>query len=377
MGSAALTINTYDIKNHREFTYAEKNENWYRADMLSSMHRSVHLLGEVKNTYFCKKKVGDELWAVSYANDAAKHFIESISAPLQLLRQQYKNHDLSPIFEAFECVSRRIPTNWLDCIKTTHPSISIDKVLRRLNVAARSLCARLGSASNKRKYSDFRRNAQKRFHSIINYFHTCMRKRSNLTVIRIDLHLNNVDPGSSEGIKAITEEQLRSIQSMRDAFLKHTKATLKSGLIGYLDKFEVGLSRGIHIHFIALLDAAIHQRDVTIAKLLGEEWKKKITSGRGNYFNCNARKDIYKYRAIGKISANDPNAIIGLRLIAAYLSLGELYAKAKFPTLFRSLRKGLAPQPANSRGGRPSSHLTEFDIRSLDIRSITRGIKFI
>jgi hypothetical protein len=377
MGDIALLANTFTRINSDDEQRVLKTERFHIAGWLSLMHRSVPRLTNAKGDFFKAKKIKDGLWLAAPTSPAAKIFIRKMSIDFESIKNQYRHHTLSPIFNAFECVARRIPTFWYDYTKSPHPIEYIDRVLRRLNTAARALCARLRSTSNRMHYSDFRRNAQKRFHSIVRYMHACMRKRSNLTVLRLDLHMDEVTASLSKGSDRIPKKQIDEVSRLREKFTHHLKRHFGNGLIGYIGKVEAGADRGLHIHFVIFLDAAKHQQDVSITKALGETWRNIITKGRGNYFNCNAEKCLYKHLAIGKINTNSPESIIGLRFIAAYLSLGELFAKANFPKNFRSLCKGIPPEPSNAKGGRPSSHQPDFDIRTIDMKEATRQIAFI
>lgn len=375
IGGCALRASTCDIQSHETKTVLVIDEKWHRADTLSFIHRTAKQLTSNPTTLFDKKPLRDGLWQIACKTPTAKRFLDAISTPFQSIVDQYHQHQISPIFHSFECVARRIPTPWREIVSTPHTGEVIDRVVRRLNVATKVLVARLKSQRMRSAYSAFRRNAQKGFHSIVGYFQKCMSKRSNLTIIRIDLHLP--ESGTQSTDQGTLADATAKIKSLRNDFTNHIRSKLNDGLIGYLSKVEIGATRGPHIHFVILLDAALHQQDVNIARHLGEEWKKNITKGKGNYFNCNANKHIYRHKSIGRVNTNDEEVITGLRFIAAYLTLGELYVKAKFPDSFRSLCKGLPPRPGNQNGGRPSAHRPSSDITSFCMKEVTKKVAFI
>lgn len=347
------------------------------AHRISDLHLLARKLAHTNGSLFEIKETQNGLKKITPTSHIGISLLKQTSSQLDALRLDYPYHTQSPIFEAFACVARRIPNDGPECLKAKYTTEIANKIWRRLETAATLLRARLRSKQIRNTYSDFRRNAQKCYHSLISYIGACMRKRSNLIIVRLDLHLNKNHRIGFRCSHPITEGEITSIQELRSKFKRYIVGKFKNGLIGQISKLEIGSERGAHIHHVVMLDAAMHQQDISIAKMLGEEWKLKITNGRGSYFNCNAQKEIYRYPAIGKINTNNPEAIAGLRFMAAYFTLSELFVKPIFPKRLHTLNKGRHPKAMGSRGGRPSKHAPAFDISDIKMRGAIKAVRFI
>lgn len=97
-----------------------------------------------------------------------------------------------------------------------------------------------------------------------------------------------------------------------DIFITHLTSLTKlinkdyhNSRLAYIFKIEYGLDKGYHAHLLLLLNGHKHQQDINLAKCLGEKWEKEITLGTGVYWNCNANKEKYRYKAIGMIHRDD------------------------------------------------------------------------
>lgn len=104
-----------------------------------------------------------------------------------------------------------------------------------------------------------------------------------------------------------TKSDLDAFQAHLDIFLRFMNKNYQANRLAYILKIENGLSKGYHAHILLLLNGHKHQQDVSIARKLGEEWINCITQGAGVYWNCNAHKNRYKYKAIGMINRTDEN----------------------------------------------------------------------
>ncbi|MCT7602550.1 hypothetical protein N5T92_10670, partial [Aliarcobacter butzleri] len=95
------------------------------------------------------------------------------------------------------------------------------------------------------------------------------------------------------------------------------------------------------------------QKEVYIAKQIGEYWNNNITKGKGVYYNCNAKD--YKNRGIGMVDYKDEEKIKILKENAiSYLlktdeqSIDDIKTNSKD----RAIVRGTMPKP-KSKAGRP------------------------
>lgn len=206
--------------------------------------------------------------------------------------------------------------------------------------------------------ANFRSSGLKNYRSLTQYFRKCFLKRSNLLFIRLDFsYKDGVEQSLKLGGQTETSEvNFHSITAHRDAFFKYLKAQFKKQLIGYVWRLEYGQKKKIHYHVVIMLDGALHQCDVSLGKMLGEHWEHTITNGYGQYFNCNARKEIYKYCMLGKIRIDNVVAWHGIHLFSAYVSLPDLYVKLTLPGDHRALGKGCIRAGSLKASGRPPKY---------------------
>lgn len=84
---------------------------------------------------------------------------------------------------------------------------------------------------------------------------------------------------------------LKEIQTHRDRFLNNRRMNrLLRGINGFIWKIEQGEKTGLHLH-VLIFYSPKSQRDVFIAKKIGEYWVNVVTlRGKGAYWNSNADK---------------------------------------------------------------------------------------
>ena len=90
-----------------------------------------------------------------------------------------------------------------------------------------------------------------------------------------------------------------------EKFLDVMKKIYGKYKLSHILKIEYGLQKGYHTHLLLLLNGRKHQKDISIARQLGEKWVSEITQGDGTYWNCNANKDRYRHKAIGMIHRSE------------------------------------------------------------------------
>ncbi|MGL6049160.1 MAG: hypothetical protein ACRC16_03980, partial [Aeromonas salmonicida] len=63
--------------------------------------------------------------------------------------------------------------------------------------------------------------------------------------------------------------------------------------VGYIWKLEYGVDRRFHTHVTFIFNGAVHQRDISLSRAIGELWKD-ITDNNGIYYNCQVRREEYR-----------------------------------------------------------------------------------
>lgn len=105
------------------------------------------------------------------------------------------------------------------------------------------------------------------------------------------------------------------------------------------------------MHLMLLFNGSKVRQDVTIARLIGELWKNKVTKGAGLYHNSNDPnyKARFTYCGVGVFSGLDDATIAGFQRVADYLVKRELLVRVAMPHLGRALRTGLVLPSAHGQ----------------------------
>lgn len=215
-----------------------------------------------------------------------------------------------------------------------------------------------------------RKAVSKNKQSLMRYIEALFEYRARLLVIRVDLGYKRDNSGfinisKSERIdlldgiknKEVLEKWSIQVRQHRDDLIKILKKKYKNDLVGYVWKLEYGADKAFHYHTIFFLDGNYHNRDVLIAKEIGELWTTKVTNiqeTQGIYWNCNARKnDFRKYDRIatGMIHYKDKRQRENLELMAEYLIKPDYFVRTALPDKARTFGKG--ERPTKLKSGRP------------------------
>ena len=181
---------------------------------------------------------------------------------------------------------RFVPDNLASAVFTV-----LEKLVQELRSEARTskFRARLDAS---------RRRVQKNSASARRRFNRALSRHSKVLAIRLDL----VSGQEIADVRGITGSV--GIEQARAEFAKFQRFTRETyPLIAMFGCLEYGLLTGIHFHVAILLNGHLKQRDIWIARQLGEHWKSVITEGRGRYYNCNAVR--FPERAVGMIRRSD------------------------------------------------------------------------
>lgn len=189
----------------------------------------------------------------------------------------------------------------------------------------------------KKKTRRGRENSLRNYRSASEYvdalFQYCDKR---LLVLRIDFSYQQ------EVAKDVTVEEANEDM---DHFLNNRRgnSTLFKGWVGYIRKLEWGPDKGLHFHLIIFFKGSMRYQDEYIAKIIGEYWKK-ITNGRGIYWNCNANKDKYWRLGVGMVRQDDvEKRKILLEDVLRYLIKPEQYLRAKKLGKGRAFVRGVMP----------------------------------
>jgi len=158
--------------------------------------------------------------------------------------------------------------------------------------------------------------------------------------VRLDLHIKS----NCEQIN-FTCDLIKDMASLWSQFrrdLNESKAIPNP--IGFIGSQEHGHYRGLHFHVMLFFDGSKYQRDVMLARSIGEHWKYKVTNGRGDYHNCNAKGPAnYKHYGIGRVDYWNIDKIENLKMAARYLAKTDYSLQAVIDnnrTFFRGVMPG-------------------------------------
>ena len=157
------------------------------------------------------------------------------------------------------------------------------KLADAINNALGAFLSASNSQSHRKRLNNLRRAEKRNQRSIATYINSLFAQHAKLLFIRLDIgyreahyHRLTVDN---------TSDNLRHYLSVIQRRFKH--------LVGYIWKIEYGADRRFHFHLTFIFNGAEHQQDISLGRLLGEQWET-ITDGQGNYYNCNSRRVQYQ-----------------------------------------------------------------------------------
>lgn len=144
---------------------------------------------------------------------------------------------------------------------------------------------------------------ERRINSVVNNINKAFNVFSKLLFIRIDL-------GYNEYMSSIAD--LSDIKRDVGTLLNNSRMnrSIFGDMVGYVVKFEYGLSRKIHAHMLFVFDGQKVNADIKRSIKIGEYWRDVITEGRGSFHSCNLSNNekMYRYDALGKIAHSDDEA---------------------------------------------------------------------
>lgn len=277
-------------------------------------------------------------------NDVAHHLIEQINAINRIGKLSFKTYN--PYFTLF--FSHFYMTPFLKVKPGKHLYSSFDvEVIKGIAQTLDDFLVTGTSKGFKARLHNYHKTYKDNRKSLREYVDALFENNIRLLVIRLDLSYPKIEVCRQRNTLSSRQDEGFSVSEIIDhrrQFIKMVKDKFDTQLKGYCWKLEHGREKGYHYHVVLFLDANKLCRDVAIAAMLGEMWKKDITNGNGLYYNCNANSKKYRSSAVGMIHLNDESAQIGMNHIIDYLTKMDLYVRAFLPDGSRTMGKGIMPK---------------------------------
>jgi hypothetical protein len=270
---------------------------------------------------------------------------------IQEIQAEFPLHRFNPFVELFLRVAGKQDLFvYMDNFSylTRHETAGLARLADLLNGVIRDMREEGNSAIFNKKVNDFKRSPNKNYRELLHYIQAMFDRYSRLLIIRIDLSYRKPSQWPTVTRSPVTADEVKIHWRKMQRALK--EKLLKATLVGFAYKIEYGLQKGFHIHALLMLDGSKVREDITIAQLVGEHWRDKITEGNGLYFNCNAFKGGYKDCGIGMISHDQTDARYGLEKAAMYLTKVDYYIAMAAPELGKVFGKGAMPEKKSGRG---------------------------
>lgn len=211
------------------------------------------------------------------------------------------------------------------------------------------------SPTFKRQYRNSLTNAKRMKESIDRYVKGLFSVCSRLLVLRVDLTYQPEKDEDGQSIPPkVTLEQAHADMRRLMRNMRHQPKIFEH-IVGYVWRLEWGEAKSYHYHWIFFYDNSEVYQQVHLANCIGEYWVNVITDQRGDFFNCNAKRESYKFRGIGRIHAESLDHAgrrdnLSNRVIP-YLLKRSQDPKIKLGKKFKLFGKGMVPK--KMKKGRP------------------------
>lgn len=203
------------------------------------------------------------------------------------------------------------------------------------------------SVTHKRRLRNYQRAASKNLAGTLAYVDNLFKNHSRLLVIRVDLSYQEVIVKS----KKISADMTRLHR--KRLFKRVQSHPLFKHCLGYIWKLEYGQRKGFHYHTCFFFDGSKVRKDVTLARCIGEYWKRDITDGIGIYFNCNAITSTYAQLGIGDIHYTDQEKRSTLQKVITYITKVDTAVRFSLPQGARTFGRSEYNLSNRKKRGRP------------------------
>jgi hypothetical protein len=248
--------------------------------------------------------------------------------------QAYAHHQFHPVI----AIMLRAVIRWWSpicgCWEPTHflTEFEVDRkamdALHHLVAFVRSVCR---SQAFQNLLLDDEHKSKDNFRSGCDYITELFERHARLLVLRIDLYFRPDAKGWGYG-KAADKAVLNYLRALR-------LGRIAPGYLGFIIKRENGISRGMHYHLMVFLDGHLHRSAYYLTQVMGEAWVKRVGTERGSFFNCYAKKNLYRYNGLGLVHVSDTEKLRGIRIALWYMSKQDCELKvddAKAKNFWRS-----------------------------------------
>lgn len=201
----------------------------------------------------------------------------------ELLMQSVKKF---PVLEHMKPRLRFVPYHMASTVRD-----ALAEVVQEIRDGVKTKAFREGLDHSRRRVQKNAASARKRFNSALS-------RHSKVLAIRLDL-VSGQEIADVRGItNSVGVKQARAEFAKFQRYIRDTYP-----ILAFFGCLEYGALTGIHFHVAILLNGHLKQRDIWLAKQMGEHWKNVITERRGRYFNSNALR--FPERAVGMIRRED------------------------------------------------------------------------
>jgi hypothetical protein len=343
----------------KNFRNVDENYDFF-TEAINFLNRYYTSTEEGPDTVELEKGFAEHYW---YEIDALVRNIEKASASkINAIVGKLNNGKLpcNSITQHYENTYRLVRSYDPSCTYSPHIQLFYDLTSRTLDDFPTSIEAFQELVKKIRaetQTSRFRKSAGRRKEKLksnesaaFDYTDLIFENHARLLVLRVDLYLR------TEGLTRM--EQHDRIRNYFSQFLNNRRSNkFFDHELGYIWKFENGVTRGGHYHLILMLNGAYAQKDEHIASEIGRFWMK-ITNGEGSFFNVNSKKHLDNLASqgqgvgVGRIESYDAEKRENLYRVIKYFFKMEQYVDVKSTPGSRSFGKGIFKKKT-AAGGRP------------------------
>ena len=296
--------------------------------------------------------------------------------------------DSAPGKSSITCIDRRLSTQLFNALDTVcdyfycheevssaHPTVALflthmrevfglhliheryldsdegNELARDINKTLYAFLRECNSQTHRKRLKNLERVESRNQLSIATYINSLFNQHAKLLVIRLDI--GYLEAYYDQLTLDLVTDDLR-------CYLRRIK-NKHPALVGYIWKLEYGDNRRFHIHITFIFNGAVHQRDISLSRTLGELWED-ITYNNGNYYNCNSRRVQYQEwgtDGIGMVHYADTGKQALLLDALGYLTKSDEQILATLPAGRRTFGRMEIPV-ALPRTGRPRLLLRQY-----------------